>query len=692
MRIRPVNMEFLYGSSFMSQSPEAYERLILDAMRGEATLFTRDDEVIAQWSIIDPILKAWKEDQPRRWPTYAAGSPGPAAADELIAPRDAGGGCWHDRRGLARARHDAGQDRGGAAATCSIERYHDERRVRARARAEPRGGRRRRVPRRDREPARARRPLPPVAARDLRGRARAARRSTRGRASAAEDEPKPGTIAVGARAGRARHRASAICRQARHDRRPAAGPGPRDDGVGAARPRRGGRRAAPAGADRADRLAGRARRRGGARRAPSSCASDAYVVDLAWLRSTPWRERVAAAFDPPRAAARAAARSREVTVRHRADSLAAALLFCGWLSSRLGWRPGALAAAAAGAGAAHARAPRGRRSRCASSRSSRSAPGLAGVTIEMASGRSVSLDRAPGRAASRVRRDARRHGAGVDRAGRLARRGAASSARACARRCCAIPTYRPALRSARVMAGASGCAAIRMTWRSRCSRTRRPRSPSCSPRPPRAAATSCSPAARRPARLRARRASADGDWSRATVWFSDERCVPPDQRGCRTSRWRTRRCSSRLSDGRRTVVRMEGELGAEAAAGAYEALLRERWAPSPRFDLVLLGLGPDATPRRCSPASRRSTSAARLRRSPCRSPGMEPQVPRITLTLPGPQRRARGRVPRHRRRQGRRDRARLRRPARSRGAGRAACARAPARCSSCSTRPRRRAS
>ena len=62
MRIRPVNMEFLYGSAFMSQSPEAYERLILDAMRGEATLFTRNDEVIAQWSIIDPILKAWADD------------------------------------------------------------------------------------------------------------------------------------------------------------------------------------------------------------------------------------------------------------------------------------------------------------------------------------------------------------------------------------------------------------------------------------------------------------------------------------------------------------------------------------------------------------------------------------------------------------------------------------------------------
>ena len=56
MRIRPVNMEFLYGTSFMSQSPEAYERLILDAMRGDATLFTRNDEVEAQWEICDPIV------------------------------------------------------------------------------------------------------------------------------------------------------------------------------------------------------------------------------------------------------------------------------------------------------------------------------------------------------------------------------------------------------------------------------------------------------------------------------------------------------------------------------------------------------------------------------------------------------------------------------------------------------------
>src|SRR3954463_4537062 len=87
MRIRPVNMEFLYGSAFMSESPEAYERLILDAMRGDATLFTRNDEVLAQWAIIDPILTSWHEDDDVPLRTYKSGSAGPAAADELIAPR-----------------------------------------------------------------------------------------------------------------------------------------------------------------------------------------------------------------------------------------------------------------------------------------------------------------------------------------------------------------------------------------------------------------------------------------------------------------------------------------------------------------------------------------------------------------------------------------------------------------------------
>jgi glucose-6-phosphate 1-dehydrogenase len=84
MRIRPVMMEFLYGTSFLSQSPEAYERLILDAMRGDATLFTRNDEVEAQWRIIDPILEAWEKDD-GALPTYPAGSQGPEETESILA-------------------------------------------------------------------------------------------------------------------------------------------------------------------------------------------------------------------------------------------------------------------------------------------------------------------------------------------------------------------------------------------------------------------------------------------------------------------------------------------------------------------------------------------------------------------------------------------------------------------------------
>ncbi len=87
MSIRPVNMEFLYGTSFLSQSPEAYERLITDAMRGDATLFTRNDEVEAQWRICDPIVGAWAQT-PGPLPQYEAGSQGPKEAEELLRDGD----------------------------------------------------------------------------------------------------------------------------------------------------------------------------------------------------------------------------------------------------------------------------------------------------------------------------------------------------------------------------------------------------------------------------------------------------------------------------------------------------------------------------------------------------------------------------------------------------------------------------
>jgi glucose-6-phosphate 1-dehydrogenase len=82
--LRDVAMDFRYGTEFGSHTPEAYERLLLDAMRGEATLFTRRDEVEAQWEYVDRVLEGWAAD-PQPPSRYAAGSWGPDAADTLIA-------------------------------------------------------------------------------------------------------------------------------------------------------------------------------------------------------------------------------------------------------------------------------------------------------------------------------------------------------------------------------------------------------------------------------------------------------------------------------------------------------------------------------------------------------------------------------------------------------------------------------
>jgi glucose-6-phosphate 1-dehydrogenase len=83
MTIRTVHMDFLYGGAFRTGLPEAYERLILDAMLGDATLFTREDEVEEQWKLVDAIVGPWKRDRPN-FPNYEAGSWGPRVADELL--------------------------------------------------------------------------------------------------------------------------------------------------------------------------------------------------------------------------------------------------------------------------------------------------------------------------------------------------------------------------------------------------------------------------------------------------------------------------------------------------------------------------------------------------------------------------------------------------------------------------------
>jgi glucose-6-phosphate 1-dehydrogenase len=83
MTIRNVLMDFLYGGAFRTELPEAYERLILDCLLGDATLFTRADEVDEQWALVDSIVAAWARERPR-FPNYAAGTWGPAEADELM--------------------------------------------------------------------------------------------------------------------------------------------------------------------------------------------------------------------------------------------------------------------------------------------------------------------------------------------------------------------------------------------------------------------------------------------------------------------------------------------------------------------------------------------------------------------------------------------------------------------------------
>ncbi len=83
MTIRTVHMDFLYGGTFREGLPEAYERLILDCMLGDATLFTRTDEVEEQWSLVDAIVAPWRRGRPA-FPNYAAGTWGPTAADELV--------------------------------------------------------------------------------------------------------------------------------------------------------------------------------------------------------------------------------------------------------------------------------------------------------------------------------------------------------------------------------------------------------------------------------------------------------------------------------------------------------------------------------------------------------------------------------------------------------------------------------
>jgi glucose-6-phosphate dehydrogenase assembly protein OpcA len=177
-------------------------------------------------------------------------------------------------------------------------------------------------------------------------------------------------------------------------------------------------------------------------------AERAYVVDLAWLRGTPWRERVAAYFDPV-PARRLLSNISKVTVRHAPGSEAGGMLFLGWLSSRLGWKPGDLVRHDGSLmGKASARR---QEVRLELRREDQDVPGLAGVTIETADGASIALDRgAGGLSAKRTAPDGRERcwtilGASRGEGGILGE----GIRQALLRN----PTYGPALGCARMLAG-----------------------------------------------------------------------------------------------------------------------------------------------------------------------------------------------------------------------------------------------
>src|SRR4051812_2596497 len=128
-------------------------------------------------------------------------------------------------------------------------------------------------------------------------------------------------------------------------------------------------------------------------------------------------------------------------------------------------------------------------------------------------------------------------------------------------------------------------------------------------------------------------ARAGADWSRAAVWFTDERCVGPED-GLSNFRMANDALLGRLDKSVRPAVhRMQGEVGPDAGAASYEASVREHLGPEPRWDFMLLGLGPDSHCASLFPGKPAVEERRRLVVG-VELAGMDPQVPRISLTLP----------------------------------------------------------
>ena len=128
-------------------------------------------------------------------------------------------------------------------------------------------------------------------------------------------------------------------------------------------------------------------------------------------------------------------------------------------------------------------------------------------------------------------------------------------------------------------------------------------------------------------------ATMDVDWSGATLWFGDERCVPPDHEHSNYGMVK-QALLDRIVGGQPAVKRMQGELGPDAGADAYEAELQDMFGDGlPRLDLVLMGLGPDAHTASLFPNDDALGETERAVVG-VPTPGMAPLVSRVTITLP----------------------------------------------------------
>jgi 6-phosphogluconolactonase len=128
-------------------------------------------------------------------------------------------------------------------------------------------------------------------------------------------------------------------------------------------------------------------------------------------------------------------------------------------------------------------------------------------------------------------------------------------------------------------------------------------------------------------------AQRDVDWSAATLWFGDERCVEPDDPNSNFGMVRQAMLARLPRERGPRVMRIEGEQGPDPAAAGYEALLREHLGNHPRLDLALMGLGPDGHTASLFPGKPALEEHGRFAVG-VPEPGMEPYVPRVTLTLP----------------------------------------------------------